>query len=79
MKKVQILIDVTPDTEERILLQLLGSSLDDIENPISTPMFSYDVDIERKLVKKLRKSFQTVLAYYGHESYDLEKLVSYNV
>lgn len=76
MKKVQVLIDINIDTEERILLQLLGSSLDNINNPISTPMFSYDLDEERKMVKKLRKSFQTVLAFYGNESYDLEKLVA---
>ena len=31
------------------------------------PMFSYDEEIDKKEVKKLRKALKRVLEYYGHK------------
>lgn len=75
MKKNKLELYLDYETTDSMVLQVLSKALDVLELPNNVPMFSYDVDEEKRKIKKLKKSFKIILGYYGSEAHDMDVLL----
>lgn len=75
MKKNKLELYLDFETTDSMVLQVLARALEVLEMPQDVPMFSYDVDEEKRKIKKLKKSFKIILGYYGSEVHDMDVLL----
>ena len=75
MKKNKLELYLDFETTDSMVLQVLARALEVLEEPQDAPMFSYDVDEEKRKIKKLKKSFKIILGYYGSEVHDMDVLL----
>lgn len=75
MKKNKLELYLDFETTDSMVLQVLTRALEVLEMPQDVPMFSYDVDEEKRKIKKLKKSFKIILGYYGSEVHDMDVLL----
>lgn len=72
---MKIEIELNDEQFNEMLVDDLAIHILDMSSTISPPFFTYDKVEEKRKVKKLKKAFKLVSAWYGSKEYNLEELL----
>lgn len=72
---MKIELNLESEFADQVVLAAMKTAIANIEDDCGVPWFSYDKEDEKRKIKKLKKAFKLVSAWFGSKEYDLEELL----